>query len=106
MDLTVWLVEEETGGNNGGRGGKKRKGGEILTYVCVGVEKGLYFSFPVTCEGGQYKIVQGLKFDQYGQVCYPLFFLSLPLLHSSQEKMDKTQQELKDEKKAIEHLLK
>jgi malate dehydrogenase len=54
-----------------------------------GVEKGLYFSYPVTCSGGEYKIIQGLTFDKYGQ-----------------EKFDKTHQELKDERKAVEHLLK
>jgi len=53
-----------------------------------GVEKGLYFSYPVTIENGQFKIVQGLKLDAFHK-----------------ERFDKTHTELKEEKGAIEKLL-
>ena len=32
-----------------------------------GIPKGIIFSFPVTCKGGDYQIVQGLGFDEFGQ---------------------------------------
>jgi malate dehydrogenase len=32
-----------------------------------GVEKGLIFSFPVTCDKGTYKVVQGLKINDFSQ---------------------------------------
>ncbi|RZB71831.1 Malate dehydrogenase, cytoplasmic, partial [Glycine soja] len=46
-----------------------------------GIPTGLIYSFPVTCERGDWNIVQGLKIDQF-----------------SREKMDKTAQELIEEK--------
>lgn len=33
-----------------------------------GADKGLYFSFPVVCKGGNYEIVQGLKLDEFSKV--------------------------------------
>jgi len=53
-----------------------------------GVPEGLVFSFPVTCEGGKYKIVEGLKIDEYYQ-----------------GKIDKTTKELVEEREAVAHLL-
>lgn len=47
-----------------------------------GVEKGLIYSFPVTCAKGEWSIVQGLKVDEF-----------------SQTKLDATQQELQEEKR-------
>lgn len=32
-----------------------------------GIPKGLMFSFPVTISGGEYKIVQGLQFDEFAK---------------------------------------
>lgn len=32
-----------------------------------GIPKGLIFSYPVTCEGGKYKIVEGLQINDYYQ---------------------------------------
>ncbi|KAF7825261.1 malate dehydrogenase, cytoplasmic-like [Senna tora] len=46
-----------------------------------GIQSGLIYSFPVTCEKGEWKIVQGLKIDEF-----------------SREKMDNTAQELIEEK--------
>ena len=46
-----------------------------------GVEKGLIYSFPVTCSGGSYEIVQGLDVNTF-----------------SQELMDKTETELREER--------
>jgi len=46
-----------------------------------GIEKDLIYSFPVTCKGGKYSIVQGLEIDEF-----------------SREKMTISEAELKDEK--------
>uniref|UniRef100_A0A0D9XKM6 Malate dehydrogenase n=1 Tax=Leersia perrieri TaxID=77586 RepID=A0A0D9XKM6_9ORYZ len=46
-----------------------------------GVPAGLIYSFPVTCSGGEWKIVQGLPIDEF-----------------SRKKMDETAQELSEEK--------
>jgi len=54
-----------------------------------GIPEGLIFSFPVTTSNGTYKIVEGLKFNDYYQ-----------------EKINKTVDELVNERKAVEHLLK
>lgn len=32
-----------------------------------GIPQGLIFSFPVTIEGGEWKIVQGLSFDDFAK---------------------------------------
>jgi malate dehydrogenase len=53
-----------------------------------GIPVGLMFSFPVTCQGGRYHIVQGLQIDAVSQVC-----------------IDKTRAELEQERDAILHLL-
>lgn len=53
-----------------------------------GVEEGLIYSFPVTCEGGNYKIVQGLQINDF-----------------SQDLMNKTEQELREERDAVADLL-
>ena len=54
-----------------------------------GVEPGIIFSYPVTCKNGQYSIVQGLNIDDF-----------------SQARLDATEKELREERKAVEHLLK
>ncbi|XVE76904.1 hypothetical protein DITRI_Ditri13aG0017700 [Diplodiscus trichospermus] len=46
-----------------------------------GIQPGIIYSFPVTCEKGQWSIVQGLKIDEF-----------------SREKMDATAKELVEEK--------
>ncbi|XP_031263748.1 malate dehydrogenase-like [Pistacia vera] len=46
-----------------------------------GIQKGLIYSFPVTCENGEWSIVQGLKIDEF-----------------SRAKMDATAKELVEEK--------
>ena len=53
-----------------------------------GIEKGMMYSFPVTCDGGTYSIVQGLPVDEF-----------------SRKRMDATAAELKEESVAIEQLL-
>jgi malate dehydrogenase len=53
-----------------------------------GIPKGLVYSFPVTCAGGEYKIVQGLEINAF-----------------SQARMDATRKELEEERDAIKHLL-
>ena len=53
-----------------------------------GVAEGLIYSFPVTCENGQYQVVEGLEINAF-----------------SQDLMDKTEQELAEEKSAVSHLL-
>jgi len=54
-----------------------------------GVEPGVIFSYPVTCEGGKYKIVQGLTVDQF-----------------SKDRIAITKKELFDERAMVAHLLK
>jgi len=54
-----------------------------------GIEKGIIFSYPVTCANGEYSIVQGLEIDQF-----------------SQDRLDATEKELREERQAVEHLLK
>lgn len=53
-----------------------------------GIPKGIMFGFPVTCEGGDYKIVEGLPIDAF-----------------SQERINKTLAELEDERAGVMHLL-
>ena len=53
-----------------------------------GIEKGIIFSYPVTCDGGVYSIVQGLEIDAF-----------------SQARLDATEKELREEREAVEHLL-
>lgn len=53
-----------------------------------GIQKGLIYSFPVTCKNGEYTIVQGLAIDDF-----------------SREKMQATEKELAEERDAVSHLL-
>lgn len=53
-----------------------------------GVEEGLIYSFPVTCEGGNYEIVQGLEISAVSQTL-----------------MDKSEAELKEERDGVASLL-
>ena len=53
-----------------------------------GIPKDVMFGFPVTCENGQYKVVEGLAIDAFSQTC-----------------IDKTLKELTDEQAGVAHLL-
>lgn len=53
-----------------------------------GIAEGLIYSFPVICDNGQYQVVEGLEINAF-----------------SQDLMDKTEQELAEEKAAVSHLL-
>ena len=53
-----------------------------------GVPKDVMFGFPVTCEGGEYKIVEGLPIDAF-----------------SQQRIDLTLKELLEERDGVKHLL-
>ena len=53
-----------------------------------GVAEGLIYSFPVTCQGGDWSIVQGVEVNEF-----------------SQEKLDATAIELAEERDAVAHLL-
>jgi len=53
-----------------------------------GIPKDTMFGFPVTCEGGQYKLVQGLPIDAFSQEC-----------------INKTLAELQGEADGVKHLL-
>ena len=53
-----------------------------------GIEPGVIYSYPVRCANGDYEIVQGLDIDDF-----------------SRERMTATDQELREERAAIEHLL-
>lgn len=53
-----------------------------------GIESGIVYSYPVSCDGGQYEIVQGLSVDEF-----------------SRERMEQTEAELREERSAIEELL-
>ena len=52
------------------------------------IEPGIMYSYPVTCKDGKYKIVQGLEVSEF-----------------SRSRMDVTENELREERAAIEHLL-
>ena len=52
------------------------------------IEPGIMFSYPVTCKDGQYAIVQGLEISEF-----------------SRSRMDVTENELREERAAIAHLL-
>ena len=54
-----------------------------------GIPEGLMYSFPVTCKGGKYSIVQGLENDDF-----------------SRQKMDATKKELEEERDAVASILK
>ncbi len=53
-----------------------------------GIEPGIIYSYPVTCGNGNYEIVQGLSISDF-----------------SRERMQASEQELREERAAIEHLL-
>ena len=53
-----------------------------------GIPKDVMFGYPVTCEGGEYKIVEGLPIDAFSQEC-----------------INKTLSELEGEKDGVKHLL-
>ena len=53
-----------------------------------GIPKDIVFGFPVTCEGGEYRIVEGLEIDAFSQTC-----------------IDKTLAELQGEQDGVRHLL-
>jgi malate dehydrogenase len=53
-----------------------------------GIPKDVVFGYPVTCENGQYKIVEGLPIDAFSQTC-----------------IDKTLAELVGEQDGVKHLL-
>ena len=53
-----------------------------------GIPKDTMFGFPVTCENGEYKLVEGLEIDDF-----------------SRERIDATLKELEEEKAGIAHLL-
>ena len=53
-----------------------------------GIEPGIIYSYPVTCKGGKYEIVQGLEISDF-----------------SRERMDASENELREERAAIEDLL-
>ena len=53
-----------------------------------GIPKDVMFGFPVTCENGEYKVVEGLAIDAFSQTC-----------------IDKTLKELTDEQAGVAHLL-
>jgi malate dehydrogenase len=53
-----------------------------------GIPKEVMFGYPVVCEGGEYKVVEGLSIDEFSQSC-----------------IDKTLKELLDEQAGVNHLL-
>ena len=53
-----------------------------------GIEKGLIYSFPVNCSGGDWSIKQGIDLNDF-----------------SVEKMRATEKELVEERDAVAHLL-
>jgi malate dehydrogenase len=53
-----------------------------------GIEEGLIYSFPVTCQNGHYRIVQGLEIDEF-----------------SRSRMDVTMKELQEEREDVKELL-
>jgi malate dehydrogenase len=52
------------------------------------IPKDVMYGFPVTCENGEYKIVQGLEIDAF-----------------SRERMNFTLNELTEEQEGVKHLL-
>jgi len=68
-------------------------GGEWVTMGVAsngeyGIPKDVMFGYPVTCEGGRYKIVEGLAIDEFSKSC-----------------IDKTLAELMGEQDGVKHLL-
>ncbi len=52
-----------------------------------GIKEGVIFGYPVTCKDGEYRIVQGLKINEF-----------------SQNRLDITDKELREERSAVENL--
>jgi malate dehydrogenase len=53
-----------------------------------GIPKDTMFGFPVTCQNGEYKVIEGLAIDEFSQTC-----------------INKTLKELQDEQAGVAHLL-
>ena len=53
-----------------------------------GIAKGLIYSFPCVCKDGDWEIVQGLDINEF-----------------SRQKMEATENELAEERDAVQHLL-
>ena len=53
-----------------------------------GIPKDIMFGFPVTCKGGEFKLVEGLEIDAF-----------------SRERINKTLEELQGEQAGVAHLL-
>lgn len=60
----------------------------ILSDGSYGVEKGIFYSFPVRCDYGRYQIVRGLEVSEW-----------------SQAMMDRSEAELLEERATVNHLL-
>ncbi|MCE2461707.1 MAG: malate dehydrogenase, partial [Pseudomonadales bacterium] len=60
----------------------------VLSDGSYGIAEGLFFSFPITCAGGDWKIVQGLSVNDY-----------------SRAKLDITEGELREERDLVASLL-
>lgn len=60
----------------------------IISDGSYGITEGIVYSFPVRCQDGRYEIVSGLSVDDF-----------------SRERMQATEQELVEERDAVEHLL-
>jgi malate dehydrogenase len=53
-----------------------------------GISEGVVYSYPVTCSGGDYQVVQGLSIDDF-----------------SRKRMDATDQELREERDGVKDLI-
>jgi malate dehydrogenase len=53
-----------------------------------GIKEGVIYSYPVTCSGGSYKIVQGLEIDAF-----------------SRDRMQATEKELREERDGVKELI-
>jgi len=53
-----------------------------------GIEEGVVYSYPVTCSGGNYQVVQGLTVDEF-----------------SRKRMDATEKELREERDGVKDLI-
>jgi malate dehydrogenase len=53
-----------------------------------GIPEGVVYSYPVTCSGGDYRIVQGLSVDEF-----------------SRNRMDATDKELREERDGVKDLI-
>ncbi len=60
----------------------------VVSDGSYGIENGLIYSFPVTCQNGSYRIVEDLEIDEF-----------------SRQLMDATMQELKEERNGVKELL-